>query len=64
MKETITVESAEDASVTVAVTGAPGSTCRELTKQLERALGETVKDTPTREIAQRVTLRQRREQRR
>jgi len=64
MRETITVEIAEDASVTVSVAGAPGSTCRELTKQLERALGETVKDTPTREIAQRVSLRERRELRR
>jgi hypothetical protein len=42
--EKIIVEIAPDASLTVAVECGKGSSCSNLTKELERALGKTVSD--------------------
>ena len=54
---TITVEIDTDANVRVSVEGCPGPVCKDLTRKLEAALGETVSDSPTREMNQQTHLR-------
>ncbi len=52
----ITIEIDQEGNSRVAVEGCPGPACKELTEELETLLGETVSDTPTREMAQQVHL--------
>lgn len=44
---TVTIEPGGD--YTISVTGVKGKACQDITRDLERALGKTVSDTPTRE---------------
>lgn len=48
----ITIEIATDGSTTVSVNGVKGTSCQQLTKNLEKALGKTSKDTKTKEFYQ------------
>lgn len=62
-KPKVTVAVATDGTVKVSVEGAPGATCRDVTRAVEAALGETVADVPTAEMTslkstQAATLRQ------
>jgi hypothetical protein len=50
--EQIVVTVSAEAEVKVEVKGYPGPDCRALSRDIEQALGETVKDEPTREMQQ------------
>lgn len=52
--EQIVVTINNEAEVTVEVTGHLGPGCKALTREIEKALGEVVKDEPTRELHQRA----------
>lgn len=41
---------ADGGSPVISVKGVKGTGCKDLTKSLEKALGETISDTPTREM--------------
>jgi hypothetical protein len=49
-KPQIIVTITPEADTTVTVKGAKGSSCKDLTKQLERALGATTHDANTQEM--------------
>ena len=55
--EQIIITIDKDASVKVEVQGHAGSGCTSLTKEIERALGETTKDEKTQEYHQRALQR-------
>ena len=57
MSETITVEIDLDGSSTVSVAGVKGKKCKDITRQVEAALGKVTADTPTQEMAQRETVK-------
>ena len=46
----IVVTISPDGTTTVAPTGTPGPSCKDVTKNIERMLGKTVDDTPTAEF--------------
>ena len=48
--ETVTIIVQADGSTSVGVDCVKGSACKDLTKDIERALGKTVKDQPTSEM--------------
>lgn len=50
---TIIVKIPKGQPTTITVQGVSGPGCRDLTKALERALGSTSSDTPTREMGER-----------
>lgn len=50
MADEIIVEIGKKGEVTVSVKGFKGSGCKALTRDLERALGKVVEDSPTREM--------------
>ena len=47
--EQITIDIDEQGNAKLEVKGCPGPSCRNLTKDIERALGTTTKDAPTKE---------------
>lgn len=49
-----------DGSTTIAVNGVAGRKCKDLTANLEKALGKTISDTPTKDmiITEKVTVKQ------
>ena len=55
MAKTITVTITPDGKTVLAVKGAPGSSCKDLTKSLEAALGHVTDDTNTPEYHQHVS---------
>jgi len=61
---TVTVTIDAEGNVQVGVRGAPGPACKDLTRELEAALGETIKDSSTREMRDIVHLPLRRSVRR
>ena len=52
MNETITVEIEADGSSTVSVSGVRGKRCKDITAQVEKALGKVTADNPTQEMHQ------------
>lgn len=48
--KTVTIIVQADGSTSVGVECVKGSSCKDLTKDIEAALGKTVKDVPTREM--------------
>jgi hypothetical protein len=50
MPDTVTIIVNPDGSTTVGVECVKGTACKDATKEIERALGRTVKDEPTREM--------------
>jgi hypothetical protein len=52
---TVEVTIAPDGSPTIKVNGVPGTSCKDVTKTLERALGTVKTDTPTTEMALKAT---------
>lgn len=61
-QEQIIIEIAEDGSTTVAVEGHAGAGCKELTAQIEKALGTTTGDRKTHEYHQRAAQAQKAKQ--
>ena len=57
MSEYITVEIDELGKPTISVSGVKGSSCKDLTEQLEKALGSVDTSDNTREFAERTTGR-------
>lgn len=51
-REEIHIEIDDNGSPTIEVKGCPGPSCKNLTSDLERALGRTVSDQPTKEMHQ------------
>lgn len=58
--ETVTIIVAADGTATVGVECVKGSACKDLTKDIERALGKTVKDVPTSEMKEQGHVKARR----
>lgn len=52
-----TIEIDLDGTTQISVAGVKGKRCKDVTAQIERALGRTVKDTPTGEMAQSETIK-------
>ena len=54
MPETVTIIVNPDGSTEVGVECIKGAACKDATKEIERALGRTVKDTPTSEMKEKT----------
>ena len=50
MPETVTIIVNTDGSTEVGVECIKGTACKDATREIERALGKTVKDTPTKDM--------------
>ena len=50
--ETIIIEIETDGASTVSVRGVKGKKCKDITRQVEAALGKVTSDNPTEEMAQ------------
>lgn len=58
--EEVTITVAPDGTVKVGVRCVKGKSCKDLTKDLEKALGRTVKDVPTPEMTEATHVHHRR----
>jgi hypothetical protein len=55
MEEEITIEISPTGDTTVSVKGVKGTSCRDLTKNIEKALGTVTSDKPTPEMREVAT---------
>lgn len=56
MPKQVLIDVDADGNTVVRVEGVKGSSCKDLTKQIEAALGKTVKDDKTPEFYQKATV--------
>lgn len=57
--KTITIDIDVEGNTTIKVEGVKGKSCKDLTRDIERALGVTKKSTPTAEFHQQAAQQQR-----
>lgn len=56
MKPTITIEAATDGKITISVNDVKGESCKDLTENIERALGITTNQTETPDFYERPNV--------